>query len=476
MSDVLRRGRRGPLEALRDLFRRVRRPEGRGAASSKGFVAVAATVSGRDFNDYPVDEFDNSTTFYDDPTPTSATIEGTHSTIQLHPASRRERVVNILSPRAVEELVGAMIANAQVLPVTVGWRSHRPEDMAKAWMSTIDNVNFKLGVGTRAYWEVMEYLHPTLTTARSNDKDADTGVYKGGALKRDRPEPKLDRDGDAITDRQGKQLSVAAGTPIEQVINIGHLFWRATHRTVDGGYRLLPSFGDVSHQAEGYHYGSAWKWTRDNTVVVRPHTTKGFQIQIVNLESHAWNELRKQCHAFGLSVRWGEGPKRGQFYVPGEPVVIPGTSRPDLSMCPHAHFGVPCYMPLPGGAHALAPSASVTPTKERFSMQIQSPQTGLLYDIHGLTPRKPMAAPSLAGPSSVVEPVLAPGFVSVEAAGPSATSINPVDDVPVDPDLPMPAARAEPVPWDQVATLGQLKGPVKKRPRFVSGLSKRLAG
>lgn len=404
-----RRGQRRLGEALRDLWRRITQDTGRGTASS-GFPRECQRVFGRGFTSLPDVVFDNRRITYDNPNPSTDTIESkTRNTIgsRFPPASRRARVVNILSPLAIEELIGKMLADALVMPVKIGWRSHRPEDEVRSWMFSREDVQFKLSPRTRAYWEVQQYLRPTKVQRVTRNNT--TGVHNGGAaLLADDNDPILDDEGQPKLDAKGRPMLRKKGTTIEQNVNVGHLFWRATHRHADGSYRLLPTFGEVSHQAEGYHKGNAWTWIRreggvETARVVRPEAQRGFQIQILNLESRAWNELRKQCHAFGYAVRWGSGPRRGEFYTQGEsPTLSDGTE--DTSMCPHAKFGVPCFMPLPPAGEAQPqPGTVATPTSERARPgTFASPEAGILYDVPGLTPILPEPlAPAPAGPPSV---------------------------------------------------------------------------
>ena len=450
------RGKRTIVQALRGLWSRIQLPVGKGVGSTKGFPAEAAKVSGVKFNTLPEFEFDNAEIKYDNPTPSSQTIESAGANTigaRFGPASRLQRRVNILSPLAIEELVGAMIANAQILPVEVGWRSHRPEDIVKGWMTTLANVQMKVGVSTRAYWEMASYVYPGKLSGRTFDQK--TGVYTGGQLVTDADEPELDDDGNPVLDKKGMPKLRKGGSKVEFTINIGHLFWRATHRMANGSYRLLPCFGDVSHQAEAYHKGEAWKWRRGEVEVVRPSASKGYQIQIVNLESHAWNELRKQCNAFGYAVRWGAGPKKGQFYTKGESIKLPN-GEDDLSMCPHAVFGVPCFMPLPpAGERVPVSTVAQTPTKARETADFKSPKTGLLYDIHGLTPRRPIL-PTAAGPSTSTASPIPQGFVPTFFDEDYASPEMACDD-----GLPMEQGEVEAVPVDMVDYLIERT----KRPR-----------
>lgn len=369
------------------LFEKVKVGVGKGSGSTKGFPGAAAKIIGRDVNapgDLPTVEFDNSLVLYDNPSISSATIEGVtlvggvlkQKIIELPPASRSVNPINVLSGRAIEDLLARMLGAGQLLNVEVGWRSHRPEDTRKAWMCTIQHVNYKCPVESVAWQDLSAYCDST-----------------------------------------GKDM------PDEFVINIGHLFWRWSHRDSAGGYRLLPCFGEVSHQAEAYHK-PGWTWTRQQVAVLdkkgrvvrredmtltRPDTVKGAQIQVVNLESHAWNELRKQCHAFGLSVRWGSGPRMGEFYERG---IDPGG---DMSMCPHARFGVPCYMPLPDVIPVLQPAVAQSPPPAISGRHVSPTSVqGYLVGIPGLSP------------APVVAPV-----------------VQPIPEMEIDPDLPMPDIDAE---------------------------------
>jgi hypothetical protein len=387
------------METLRKIMDRLKIKLPAGAKRSKAFRGEAEAIakSVDDHRDLPVGTFDNSAISYEVPYLGSNTIERSNrATIgnRFPAASRNERPVNILSAQEIEELIAVYIATGLLLPVEVGWRGHRPEDKIKGWMATTIGVQGKVPATTRAYWAVVGHRFPSADLGLDPETGTAKGQFKG-------PDEKV----------------------VEVTINLGHLLWRWTHRTRDGRLRLLPTFGDVSHQAEAYHKGDVWVWVLGELKATRPGVDaekegggKGYQIQIVNLESHAWNELRKQCAKFGLSVRWGEGPKKGQLYQSGEEpyyVDAMGVRRMDTSMCPHALFGVPCYAPLPGmqEPQILARTAETPEPSARqlIGSPVKSP-ADLLGGFRGLRAARALSpappSPGEAGPSLSPEMVI----------------------------------------------------------------------
>jgi hypothetical protein len=96
-----------------------------------------------------------------------------------------------------------------------------------------------------------------------------------------------------------------------------------------------------------------------------------------------------------------------------------------------------------------------TPTKARETADFKSPKTGLLYDIHGLTPRRPIL-PTAAGPSTSTASPIPQGFVPTFFDEDYASPEMACDD-----GLPMEQGEVEAVPVDMVDYLIERT----KRPR-----------
>lgn len=288
-------------------------------------------------------------------------IEGPHCKTSLPAASRRERKANIFSSDALREFIIPRLLSGTLtlLPISTKGGSQRDTIMCLVSTSRKGRAEVPIGAKSLAMKEYVAWYN-TLT---AKEKDGVVPPDKKDSLK----------------------------------VQLSHLIWRYTHREmIDGEFvcRQIPCIGEVSHMAERYHYCEAlldWPEIDHNLLNSNGYLTRvssmtqyspppgsftpfkdkaGWYYHRVNMESHVWNEFRKDCARFGLAVRKAS---TREFYAPGE-------ESDEPSMCPHEQMGCPCFMPPHRGSpvQTFIPShndASTTPDgglsfkKRRVSVQ-----------------------------------------------------------------------------------------------------------
>lgn len=266
-------------------------------------------------------------------------VEGPGAACPNPPASRRSRVVNCLTDRALHQLYRSCLAQGKLIPVRI---------------------------------------------QRANGSASNTRWALLGTVSKGRQEVMIPKESLGWSD-----VKAAFPNAKEAKIQLSMLVWRYFHRDADGRCRLIPSGLDISHQAEAYHNAGQWQieipteWTRDprwgNRPVAQSVTSgENWMVHIVNAEHHFWNEARKVCAKFGLAVRRRDN---GQFIQPTDPDDTP-------TMCPHEQFGCPCWMPPVG------------PGQNQYE-QLTSPQRLARpgEEVSQRAPRSGTAAP-LSGPGA----------------------------------------------------------------------------
>lgn len=270
-------------------------------------------------------------------------IEGPHCKTSLPAASRKDRKANIFSSDALRELIISRLLSGHLILLPISTKGGSPRDTVMCLVSSIRKGRAEVGFGGKSL-AMQEYKawYETLTDEERKRMVKHSVEKKTGVVKW-RPEV----------------------TPPNQIdslkVQLSHLIWRYTHRElIDGEYvcRQIPCIGEVSHMAERYHYCEAtlaWpeidhKLLKRNELLTSissmmqyhplpsftPFQDKGgWYYHQVNMESHVWNEFRKDCARFGLAVRKAS---TGEFYAPGE-------DSDEPSMCPHEQMGCPCFMP-----------------------------------------------------------------------------------------------------------------------------------
>ena len=226
----------------------------------------------------------------------------------LPPASRGDRPVNLLSDRAVDELIRHAVQNSRLREVSVETGGRDPVSTYASYLASSGQSQFRV-----------------------------SEEHCGTAWR------------EIFRDLQERDPARLLTVPLQFKVNLAQLVWRYRHRTADGAYRKLPVSLEVSHQAEAYHADGLFPG-----LLWGERYRTGYKIELSNLETAEVNESRKVCNEQALMWR---KPDTGEL-IPLEEV----QSYRGPTQCHHAALGIPCYAPYPAGEDA---ATLRTPKKNR---------------------------------------------------------------------------------------------------------------